>query len=223
MTSNRFDRGGQSLAVRSEQEFEPRARRVAQILGGRDQPTLDRTGVQSPTQNTTALDRFRDTLQVGEERRDRHARRRRRIGRARRSGNGPDGVRWGAPRGAPDGVSAGIGSIRWTGASSVATPKRQLPTPAARASHQLGETRRDFHLQTLSELGVGFLGVDTLLAHVCHSSAPFFHAYMYPTTRMKRKTSISINPNSASRSSATAHGNMKIVSTSKITNSIAIR
>jgi hypothetical protein len=57
----------------------------------------------------------------------------------------------------------------------------------------------------------------------CHSSAPFFQAYAKPTTRMKRKTSISTSPNTASRSSVTAHGNMNTVSTSKMTKSIAIR
>ena len=55
------------------------------------------------------------------------------------------------------------------------------------------------------------------------SSAPLRHAYTYPMTRMNRKTSISMSPNSASSSMMTAHGNMNTVSTSKITNSIATR
>src|SRR5208282_1815903 len=55
-----------------------------------------------------------------------------------------------------------------------------------------------------------------------HSSAPFFHIHTYPTIRMPRKTSISISPKTPSALNFTAHGNRKIVSTSKITNSMAM-
>ena len=54
-----------------------------------------------------------------------------------------------------------------------------------------------------------------------HSRAPFFQIQMYPTIRMARKISISINPNMPSALNFTAHGNRKIVSTSNTTNRMA--
>ena len=54
-----------------------------------------------------------------------------------------------------------------------------------------------------------------------HSSAPFFQIQMYPTIRISKKTSISTSPNTPRALNFTAHGNRKIVSTSKTTNRMA--
>ena|ERR1035437_91817 len=54
-----------------------------------------------------------------------------------------------------------------------------------------------------------------------HSSAPFFQIQMYPTIRMPRKIIISSKPNKPSSLNCTAHGNRKMVSTSKTTNRMA--
>ena len=47
---------------------------------------------------------------------------------------------------------------------TVETPNLQLPTPKLRASYQLGESRRDFHPQTIWELGIGFWELSTEVA-----------------------------------------------------------
>ena len=54
-----------------------------------------------------------------------------------------------------------------------------------------------------------------------HSKAPFFQIQIYPTIRMPRKIIISSNPNKPSSLNCTAHGNRKMVSTSKTTNRMA--
>ena len=67
------------------------------------------------------------------------------------------------------------------------------------------------------------LGRSSSIAHTqSHSSAPFFHAYQSPTSRMPMKTSISTRPNRPRDWKRTAQGMMKITSMSKITNSIAM-
>src|SRR5208282_908465 len=83
--------------------------------------------------------------------------------------------------------------------------KPQVPLgPAARGKGLIGSSR-----------------IGTRRAYT-HSRAPFFHIHIKPTIRMPRKTSISISPKMPSALNFTAQGNRKIVSTSKITNSMAI-
>jgi hypothetical protein len=55
-----------------------------------------------------------------------------------------------------------------------------------------------------------------------HSKAPFFQTQMYPTIKMARKMTISSRPNTPNALNFTAHGNRKIVSTSKTTNRMAM-
>src|SRR6266496_3204349 len=56
-----------------------------------------------------------------------------------------------------------------------------------------------------------------------HSNAPFFQIQIYPTSRMPRKTSISIKPNTPRYLNFTAQGKRKMVSTSKTTNNMPMR
>lgn len=56
-----------------------------------------------------------------------------------------------------------------------------------------------------------------------HSKAPFFHSYMKPIVKIKRKTNVDQKPNIVSWFSVTAQGNKKLTSKSKIINKIATR
>jgi len=56
-----------------------------------------------------------------------------------------------------------------------------------------------------------------------HSSAPFFHAYQNPTSRMRMNSPISRSPSSPNLLRyTTAHGNRNTTSMSKITNNMAM-
>ena len=119
------------------------------------------------------------------------------------------------------------GLIRLTcwGVTSICVGKKRFPfvhrlatntSPALLLLGELGGVLIQFREMVMN------LSCGNACALYTHSSAPFFQIQIYPTTRIAKKISISINPNSPSALNRTAQGNKKIVSTSNTTKRIAM-